>query len=187
MVQVFLDAAERLLITQGYAQISTRKLAQEAGANLGLIHYYFGSMEEVFLQVVERFTERIHRRQRAMYQADEPFIEKWRKAMNYIDEDLAAGYPKVWFELGAMAWNHPEMRQRLAKVHVAWRELLSEAIGIAMKGYGLDARRYPPGAITALVQTFNLGMLFERLIGVRDGHDSLLRMIDRLLQSLEKG
>ncbi len=144
-------------------------------------------MEEVFLQVVERFTERIHRRQRAMYLSEGPFIDKWRKAMNYIDEDLEAGYPKVWFELEAMAWNHPEMRQRLAKVHRAWRELLSEAIGLAMKGYGIDTRRYPVSALTALVQTFNLGILFERLIGVRDGHDSLLRTIDRLLQAFEKG
>lgn len=186
-MQAFLDAAERLLITHGYAQITTRRLAGEAGANHGLIHYYFGSMEELFLQVVERFTERIHRRQRAMYEADAPFTNKWRKAMDYIDEDLAAGYPKVWFELEAMAWNHPELQVRLANVHAAWRVLLSDAISQAMKGYGLDTKRFPIGAITSLVQTFNLGILFERMIGVREGHDSLLRMIDRLLQSLEKG
>ena len=52
----FLDAAERLLIEVGYAGISTRRLADEAGANHGLVHYYFGSMEELFLRVLERFT-----------------------------------------------------------------------------------------------------------------------------------
>ena len=76
-----LDAAERLLIEVGYGAISTRKLAEEAGVNAGLIHYYFGSMEEVFLQVLERFTARLTQRQVAMYGSDLPFIQKWRTAM----------------------------------------------------------------------------------------------------------
>ncbi|HEX6817226.1 MAG TPA: helix-turn-helix domain-containing protein, partial [Ktedonobacterales bacterium] len=77
----FLDAAERLLITDGYATISTRRLAEEAGANHGLVHYYFGSMEHLFVRVLERFTEQLIARQREMYAADVPFIEKWRQAM----------------------------------------------------------------------------------------------------------
>ena len=55
----FLDAAERLLIEVGYSGISTRRLAEEAGANHGLVHYYFGSMENLFVRVLERFTERL--------------------------------------------------------------------------------------------------------------------------------
>ena len=58
-MEAFLDAAERLLITEGYAGVSVRRLAEEAGANHGLVHYYFGSMEELFLRVLERFTDRL--------------------------------------------------------------------------------------------------------------------------------
>src|SRR5918994_2681174 len=94
--EAFLDAAERLLIQIGYAGITTRRLAEEAGANHGLVHYYFGSMEELFVQVLERFTERLIGRQRAMYESDAPFIEKWRTAMRFLEADLAAGYPKIW-------------------------------------------------------------------------------------------
>src|SRR3954453_24032192 len=98
-VEAFLDAAERLLIEVGHAGITTRRLAGEAGLNQGLVHYYFGSVDEVLLQVLERFTEQLIERQRAMYEAQVPFIEKWRTAMDYLEEDLAAGYPKVWLEL----------------------------------------------------------------------------------------
>src|SRR5260370_1374292 len=107
-MEAFLDAAERLLVRVGYADMTVRRLAEEAGANHGLVHYYFGSMEELFLRVLERFTERLIQRQKAMYAADVAFIEKWRTAMRYLDEDLQAGYPKVWLELQAMAWNRPE-------------------------------------------------------------------------------
>src|ERR1700738_1917668 len=89
--QAFLDAAERLLVSVGYADITTRKLAEEAGLNHGLVHYYFGSMPELFLQVLERHTDRLIVRQRQMYAEDRPFIEKWRAAMQYLDEDSADG------------------------------------------------------------------------------------------------
>ena len=43
--EALLDAAERLLVEVGYAGITTRRLAEEAGVNHGLVHYYFGSNE----------------------------------------------------------------------------------------------------------------------------------------------
>jgi AcrR family transcriptional regulator len=182
----FLDAAERLLVSSGYAGISVRRLAEEAGANHGLVHYYFGSMEELFLRVLERFTVRLVERQRAMYSTDAPFIEKWRTAMRYLDEDVEAGYPKVWFELQAMAWNHPDMRERVARVNSEWREVLTEALTVAAKEYGLDRRRFPVAAMVSLVMTFNEGMMLERVSGISAGHKELLSGIERWLQELER-
>ena len=184
--EAFLDAAERLLVSSGYAGISVRRLADEAGANHGLVHYYFGSMEELFLRVLERFTVRLIERQRAMYSTDAPFIEKWRTAMGYLDEDLEAGYPKVWFELQAMAWNHPDMRERVARVNGEWRAVLTEAFTAAAKDYGLDRRRFPVAAMVSLVMTFNEGLMLERISGISAGHKELLGGIDRWLQELER-
>ena len=184
--EAFLDAAERLLVSSGYAGISVRRLAEEAGANHGLVHYYFGSMEELFLRVLERFTVRLIERQRAMYSTDAPFIEKWRTAMRYLDEDLEAGYPKVWFELQAMAWNHPDMRERVARVNGEWRAVLTDAFTAAAKEYGLDRRRFPVAAMVSLVMTFNEGLMLERISGISAGHKELLGGIDRWLQELER-
>lgn len=182
----FLDAAERLLIEVGYANISTRRLAHEAGANHGLVHYYFGSMEHLFLCVLERFTERLIARQREMYAADRPFIEKWRAAMSFLDEDLENGYQKVWWELQALAWNRPDLKERLTRVYGQWRQVLREAFAPALARYGLDSERFPLEAMTALVATFNEGIILERLSGVTDGQGELLAMIDRWLMSLEQ-
>ena len=184
-VDAFLDAAERLLIREGVAGISTRQLAVEAGQNHGLVHYYFGSVDELLLQTLERFTGRILDRQRAMYATDAPFAEKWRTAMGYIDEDLAAGYPKVWAELEALAWNHPEMRARLNRVNEDWRSLLRDALAEAIDEYGLDEPRFSAEALAALVMQFQKGLLNERLLGFDRGHAELLAAIDGWLTSLE--
>jgi len=185
-VDAFLDAAERLLISVGYAGISARRLAEEAGANHGLIQYYFGSMEQLFLQVLERFTDRLIVRQRAMYAADAPFLEKWRAAMGYLDADFESGYQKIWLELQALAWNHPELRERVASVHDQWRTAFAEALTRAMGEYGLDAEQFPVEAIVTLVATFNEGIILERLSGISKGHSELLAMIDRWLARLEE-
>jgi len=186
-VVAFLDAAERLLIEVGHAGITTRRLASEAGLNPGLVHYYFGSLDEVLVQALERFTGRLIQRQRAMYETDLPFIEKWRTAMEYLEEDLAAGYPKIWLELQAFGWNRPEIRERVAGVNAEWREVLREAFRKAADEYGLEPDDLPLEAVVSLVMTFNQGIELERLSGVSDGHADLLGWVDRWLESLEEG
>lgn len=182
-----LDAAERLLVEVGYAGITTRGLAREAGINHGLVHYYFGSMENVLVETLERFTGRLIERQRAMYHTDIPFIEKWRTAMRYLDEDLASGYQKVWLELQALAWNRPDLRERVDHVNGEWRAVLTEAFTEAMREYGLNPRVFPVEAVVSLVMTFNEGLILERHCGIFDGHKELLDTIDRWLQRLENG
>src|SRR6188474_1028286 len=88
--EALLDAAQRLLIEMGYAKLTTRELAAAAGVNQGLVHYYFGSLEEVLFQALERYSDALLERQRALYTGPEPFITKWRTAMRYLQEDLAA-------------------------------------------------------------------------------------------------
>src|SRR5262249_29187506 len=186
-VAAFLDAAERLLVREGAAGISTRQLALEAGQNHGLVHYYFGSVDALLLPTLGRFSGRTLDRQRALYATEMPFAEKWRTAMGYIDEDLAAGYPKVWAELEALAWNRPEMRERLNTVNQAWRSLLSDALADAIDEYGLDDSNFSAEALAALVMQFQKGFLNERLLGFDRGHAELLAAIEGWLTSLERG
>ena len=181
--EAFLDAAERLLVTVGHAGVTTRALAQEAGANHGLVHYYFGSMEGLLARVLERFTERLIERQRDMYAApDVPFIDKWRTAMRYLESDRE--YEKVWYELQALAWNRPELRERVAHVDGEWRAVLSEALAEPRERYGIDM---PLEALVALVITFNEGMILERLSGIETGQGELLGWIDDWLAPRESG
>ena len=172
-----LDAAERLLIDVGHSGITTRRLAEEAGVNHGLVHYYFGSIENVLVRALERFTERLIERQRELYDAELPFIEKWRTAMRYlVSEDVT--YEKVWMELQALAWNQPELRERLARVNGEWRAVLTQAFEEPRRGLGIDI---PLDALVSLVMTFNIGIIVERLGGIETGHHELLDWIDRWL------
>jgi AcrR family transcriptional regulator len=173
-----LDAAERLLVEAGYPGVTTRRLAEEAGVNHGLVHYYFGSIENVLVRTLERFTERLIERQRSLYSADVPFADKWRTAMRYLEED--ADYQKVWCELQALAWNRPELRDGVAHVNAEWRAVLLEAFAPLREELGIEL---PLEALVSLVMTFNQGIIFERLCGVTEGQRELLDWIDGWLSS----
>ena len=116
-----------------------------------------------------------------------PFAEKWRTAVGFIEEDLASGYPKVWAELEAIAWNTPEMRDRL---NARQRALALAAPRRGQRGdRGVRPGRRPllGRGLAALVMQFNKGLLFERLLGFDRGHAELLASIDGWLTSLEEG
>ncbi|MFQ5510789.1 MAG: TetR/AcrR family transcriptional regulator [Candidatus Krumholzibacteriia bacterium] len=49
-----LDTAERLFAEQGYAATSLRQVCGKARVNLGSIHYYFKSKQELFRAVLSR-------------------------------------------------------------------------------------------------------------------------------------
>jgi AcrR family transcriptional regulator len=173
--EALLDAAERLLANAGYASITTRRLATEAGVNHGLVHYYFGSNENLLVHVLERFTGRLIARQRELYAADLPFAGKWRMAMHYlVSEDVS--YQKIWLELQALAWNNPDIRARLARVNAEWRAVLAEAFDQPRRELGIPL---PLEALVSLVMTFNLGIMIERLGGIDTGHRELLDWIDQ--------
>ena len=175
----FLDAAERLLVEVGYAGITTRRLAEEAGANHGLVHYYFGSMEHLLVRVLERFTARLIERQRELYASDASFVEKWRTAMHYLVDDDRE-YQKVWLELQALAWNRPELRERVAEVHREWRTVLEQALEQARGEHPVDV---PVSVLVTLVTTFNEGVILDRASGIDTGHAELLDWIERWLST----
>jgi AcrR family transcriptional regulator len=180
--EALLDAAERLLVEVGHAGITTRRVAEEAGVNHGLVHYYFGSIENLFVRVLERFTAELTARQRAMYASDVPFIEKWRLAMRYlVAEDVA--YEKIWFELQALAWNRPELRERVANVNDEWRAVLTEAFAGPRERYRIEM---PLDALVSLVMTFNEGVIVERLSGITTGHEELLAWIEGWVEEKER-
>jgi AcrR family transcriptional regulator len=183
--EAFLDAAERLLVEVGHSGITTRRLAAEAGANQGLVHYYFGSIDELLAQVLERFTDRLIRRQREMYTSDAPFIEKWRAAWRFQEADLNSGYSKIWMELQALSWNRPDLRSRVAHVNSEWRAVLREAYAAAADEYELGDD-FPVDALVAMTMTFGQGFALERLEGIDEGHEKLLGWIEDWLESLER-
>jgi AcrR family transcriptional regulator len=182
----FMDAAEHLLFEVGYAGVTTRAVAEAAGVNHGLVHYYFGSMEELLTQTLERFVDQLADALEALY--DDPnltFADKWRLGSQFWVEEPTSRFPKILLELLAMGWNMPSLQPRIAEVHARFRAIFEHHFGQALRDYGLGEDEFPLKVVVAAVTSFQLGLIVEGLSGVEEGHEQLLDWIQRWIDGLE--
>jgi len=182
-----MDAAERLLYDVGYAGVTTRAVAEEAGVKHGLVHYYFGSMDELLTQTLERFVDQLAEALEALY--EDPglsFADKWRLGSQFWVDEPASRFPKILLELLAMGWNMRSLQPRLAQVHARFRAIFERHFGQALRDYGLDETEFPLKVIVAAVTSFQLGLIVEGLSDVHEGHQELLDWIQRWIDGLEE-
>lgn len=182
-----MDAAERLLYDVGYAGVTTRAVAEEAGVKHGLVHYYFGSMDELLTQTLERFVDQLAEALEALY--EDPglsFADKWRLGSQFWVDEPASRFPKILLELLAMGWNMRSLQPRLTQVHARFRAIFERHFGQALRDYGLDETEFPLKVIVAAVTSFQLGLIVEGLSDVREGHQELLDWIQRWIDGLEE-
>lgn len=182
-----MDATERLLIDGGYAAVTTRRVAEEAGQAHGLVRYHFGSLNGLMLATLHRAADRIIDRQKALYAGDGPFLAKWRTAMEYLESDLTVdGFPKLALELLSLGWNDASFRVELARLMGRFDEMLTEAVTDGISEYGLELTVEETAALATLVRTFQLGIMVERLANIDIGHANLLTVIDGQLASMDR-
>ena len=182
-----MDAAERLLYDVGYAGVTTRAVAEEAGVKHGLVHYYFGSMDELLTQTLERFVDQLAEALEALY--EDPglsFADKWRLGSQFWVDEPTSRFPKILLELLAMGWNMRSLQPRLTQVHARFRAIFERHFGQALRDYGLDETEFPLKVIVAAVTSFQLGLIVEGLSDVHEGHQELLDWIQRWIDGLEE-
>ncbi|WP_296666316.1 TetR/AcrR family transcriptional regulator [Demequina sp.] len=123
-----LEASRELVVTHGYATLSTRKVAELAGVPLSQIHYHFGSKGQLVLATLDAENRRLVDRQAAMYASDEPFSRQWAVACDYLEADLASGYVRILQEMIAAGYSDFAIRSRVRDMITAWTDVIGEAL-----------------------------------------------------------
>ena len=131
-----LAAAKGVLLHVGYANLSTRGIAEAAGVPLSQIHYHFGTKQNLMLAVLDLENRTRLDRQAAMYEAGKPLWEQWLQACDFFDEDLASGYVRVLMEMTAAGWSNPEIAEAVSAQVKGWFDLLANVAERAVEQFG---------------------------------------------------
>jgi AcrR family transcriptional regulator len=131
-----LDAAQACLLTDGFAQFSTRRVAELAGIPLSQIHYHFGSRQGLVLALRDSWNARLLHRQEETFTASASLAERWDRACDHLDEDLASGYVRVLQEMIAAGWADPTVAEKVRSNLEGWYELLTELAEEAGRRFG---------------------------------------------------
>ena len=133
---LIIEAARRRLLADGYAGLSTRKVAEEAGVPLSQLHYYFGSKGGLILALFEEENQRRLERQRRMYAEDAPLWQRYERACDFLEDDLDSGYVRVLQEMIAVGWSNPEIRDAVRELLGGWYMLLIDVARDAERRHG---------------------------------------------------
>ena len=120
-----LDAAQRVLLAEGYSGLSTRRVAEAAGTQMSQIQYHFGSKEGMILALFEYLNGQLIDRQTRTFENENLSVsEKWALSCDYLDEDIASGYVRVLMELTAAGWSNPAISAAVRAAYAQWRALI---------------------------------------------------------------
>jgi AcrR family transcriptional regulator len=133
---LIIGAARRRLLADGYARLSTRKVAEEAGVPLSQLHYHFGSKGGLILALFEEENRRRLERQTQMYGEDAPLWKRYERACDFLEDDLDSGYVRVLQEMIAVGWSNPEIRDAVRELLGGWYVLLIDVAREAERRYG---------------------------------------------------
>lgn len=184
-----LEATFRRLAREGYAALSLREIAGDAGVNHALINYHFRTKDQLVIEVLDAANQRLLARQRQMYGGPGGFAEKWRQARAFYEGDLASGFVRMQSELWAASLSNPGLREKFLPRLLAWRRVVREAVGEALASLEAGGVALPPpfGAdvLATWISEFWLGMEFVDLIGGPAEHREHRKALDAMHQLLE--
>jgi AcrR family transcriptional regulator len=187
-----LDAAFRRLVSEGYAALSIREIARDAGVNHALINYHYRSKDQLVIEVLDAVNQRLLSRQTALYESGGSFAQKWASARRFYESDLASGFVRLQAELWAASLSNPGLREKFLPRLMAWKKLVLGAVREAIAALQASGTQLPPPftpeVIACWISEFWLGMEFANLLDVKEEqaqHRAALDAVGWLLESLD--
>ena len=187
-----LDATFRRLVSEGYAALSVREIARDAGVNHALINYHFRTKDQLVIEVLDAVNQRLLKRQATMYGSSGGFAEKWAAARRFYEDDLASGFVRLQAELSAASLSNPGLREKVVPRLLAWKKLVLGAVREAVDAWQADGTALPapftPEVIACWIAEFWLGMESADLLdakGSQAQHRAALDAVQWLLEALD--
>jgi AcrR family transcriptional regulator len=176
--KILLNAAQQLMIDEGYAGVTTRRVAARAGLKPQLVHYYFASMDDLLLALVRRATTRSRDAFARALASPKPLRALWEVSS---DPDVTA----LTAEMMALANHRKAVRKELAEGAKRLRRMQVDALSELLDQLGVTDDVIRPDALMVVIAAVSRVMVMEESLGVSTGHKNTLAMVEHYLTKLE--
>jgi AcrR family transcriptional regulator len=175
---LLLDAAEQLMLEEGYAAVTSRRVAEKAALKPQLVHYYFRTMDDLFLAAFRRRAEEGLEAQAQVLQARQPLWALWRFS---IDPAATA----ITMEFIALANHRKALKAEIAYYAERFREEQRKALSMVLDRYGIDPVEVAPLVWSVLMTSVSRVLVIEQALGMSAGHAETIEFVERYLHRLE--
>ncbi|GAB89639.1 putative TetR family transcriptional regulator [Gordonia rhizosphera NBRC 16068] len=173
-----MDAAEAIMLEKGYAAVTSRKVAESAGLKPQLVHYYFRTMDELFLEMFRRQAQAGLEQQRELLRSPQPLWALWQFS---IDPTVA----KFTTELLALANHRTALRAEIARYAAQLRVEAQAVIEEKLAEYGVDGDRLPAAVAIVIMTSVSRVVMMEESLGFSNGHQETFDFVEHHLRRLE--
>jgi AcrR family transcriptional regulator len=173
-----LDAAERLLLDEGYAAVTSRRVGAEAGLKSQLVHYYFRTMDDLFVEIFRRRADRDLRRFERALAADPSLRSVWK-----LTTDPRGTIFSI--EFVALANHRKAIRAEIAGYAERFRAAQLKALSSAFDSNGITAEQIPPIAALLLMTGLAQVLTLDDQLGVKTGHDETVSYVESAISRIE--
>lgn len=169
-----------IMIDEGYAGVSSRKIAARAGLKSKLVHYYFATMDELFLAVYKHIEDEHFARLSRTLASRRPLQALWRMSMD-------ATNTRMVLELNALASHRKGLRAEIARASERLRMLQAAVVERAIADAGGRSAPLPPMVVSVLALAVSRLLAMDGVMGVSLGHEETLRSVEALIDHIETG
>ena len=173
-----LDAVERLMLAEGYAAVTSRRVAAEAGVNPGLVYYYFGPMDNLFVEVFRRSAARMLGRQAEALASEQPLWALWDLIRDQTNSALN-------LEFLALGNHRKAVMEEMKDFSVRFRRVQFDGLSSVLASYDVDTEAWPPEAVMLFMDGVARFMGEERAYDLNLGHDQAIGVVERLIGQFE--
>ncbi len=173
-----MEATIEVMLEEGYAAATSRKVAARAGVKQALVYYYFPTMDDLFLAVVRDGADVTLARQRLALEQNDPLRALW-----LVSGDARA--TKLNTEFMALANHRKVIGAELKRSSERIRDIESAAVTMALRARGVDLERYPPMVMSMILTGMARNLRNEEAVGVTAGHAALIAFIEGLLDEFD--
>jgi AcrR family transcriptional regulator len=163
---VILDATERIMREEGYAAVSSRRVAARAGLKSQLVYYHFGTMDELFLAVLRRAEHKYFARHARALPAREPLRALWNLSLDTVGSELE-------LEFMALAKHRPAIRREIVEASERFRTLETSMVARALEDLGVGEDDMPPEVLAFAMLSVARGLATEAAIGLSMSHEKV--------------
>ncbi len=176
---LILDATEQIMLEDGYAGITSRKVAERAGLKSKLLHYYFASMDDLFVAAFLRREDWHWSRFASAAASDTPLHDLW--ALN-----VDAASSRLYLEFNALAGHRPAVREAMALSNSRDRITMAAAVESVFARLGLAVDQFPPLVVATTIAGIARAFATDRALGSDEGHRETTEFVLRLLRKIER-
>lgn len=175
--RALIRATAEVMIEEGYAAATSRRVAAKAGVRPALVHYYFPTMDDLFVAALRAGAETTLQRQRQALNGDKPLHALW-----HLNSTEGA---QLLLEFMALANHRKAIRSEIAAYAERYGDMEAAALTEAMKAHGVDVTEFPPVVMSMILTSLARIMLLEQSLGIERGHDAVREFVDRYLDRFE--